>query len=86
MPNSSCIDRFKVRNNIHFEKIHGEKNSADEKSASDWPKNVFPKIAAEYDEESIYNADETGLFFRALPTGTLTERGSTQSFGTKSSI
>ena len=85
MPISSWIDRFKVRNNFHFEKIHSEKNSADEKSASDWLKSVFPKIAAEYDEENIYNADETGLFFRALPTGTLTERGGQQSFGTKSS-
>ena len=29
IPNSSWIDRFKLRNNINFQKIHGEKKSAD---------------------------------------------------------
>ena len=31
----------------------------------------MPEILLEYEEENIFNADETGLFYRATPDGTL---------------
>ena len=36
VPNPSWLERFKKRRNIIFHKLHGEKTSADEQSASKW--------------------------------------------------
>ena len=37
--------------------------------------NVLPGELSGYSPDSIYNADETAWFYKALPTGTLNERG-----------
>jgi hypothetical protein len=37
-----------------------------------WLKNILPKLIKGYNARDIFNADETALFFRALPTKTLT--------------
>jgi len=36
----------------------------------EWIKREWPKIIAEYSPEDTYNADETGLYFRAMPEHT----------------
>lgn len=62
--------RFKQRNGLQRVKFSGEANSA--------PIETLPKerarlhtLLAKYDKEDIYNADETGLFFRMEPSQTL---------------
>ena len=35
-------------------------------AADEWIKREWPKIIAEYSPEDTYNADETGLYFRAM--------------------
>ena len=82
VPNPSWLERFKKRRNIIFHKLHGEKTSADEQSASKWLETAMPKILEDYSDETIYNADETALFYKALPTGTLSEKRG-QNFGFK---
>ncbi|GBN28635.1 Tigger transposable element-derived protein 4 [Araneus ventricosus] len=61
------LSRWKDRNNIVYRKLHGEKQYADSASAEDWRKNVWPTLIKDYKPDQIFNTDETGLFFRALP-------------------
>lgn len=64
------VYRFKLRNGLQRFNFSGEANSA--------PLETLPEerlrlraLLAKYDEENIYNADETGLFFRMEPNQTL---------------
>ena len=52
-------------------------------TVDDW-KDRFPGIIKDYEPEEIYNMDETGLFFRALPDKTLTVKGADCDGGKKS--
>ncbi len=65
------LSRWKVRHNIKFKKHHGEKGSADVLKAEEWLSNQLPKLLTEYSLEDVYNADETGLYYRATPDGSL---------------
>ncbi|XP_041347231.1 tigger transposable element-derived protein 4-like [Gigantopelta aegis] len=70
-PTSGWLSRWKERNTIVYKKLHGEKKDADVAAADNWSKTVLPEILQKYKAEDIYNADETGLYYRALPDGTL---------------
>lgn len=74
VPKQGWLERWKKRENIHFKNVHGEKSSADLEAANDWIKYVLPDHLKEYPAEAIYNADESALFYKALPSGTLTNR------------
>ncbi|GBN34699.1 Tigger transposable element-derived protein 4 [Araneus ventricosus] len=65
------LNRWKDRNNIVYRKLHGEKQDADSASAEDWRKDVWPTLIKDYKPDQIFNTDETGLCFRALPEHTL---------------
>ena len=73
-PTEGWLGRWKQRNNIVFRRCHGEKKDADAQSGEDWIRDALPTILQEYDSENVYNCDETGLLYRALPTGTLTQK------------
>lgn len=64
------FSRWKKRENICYSKMHGEAGSADMTAASNWMDTVWPKFQEEYEAENIYNADETALYYRALPEHT----------------
>ena len=64
------FNRWKKRENIVFKRTHGEQRDADFSAADAWIEKEWPKIIAEYSPENIYNADETGLYYRALPEHT----------------
>lgn len=70
-PTIGWLSRWKSRNSIVYKKAHGEKGSADEPSASKWLAETLPAFLESYSPENIYNADETGLFYRATPNGSL---------------
>ena len=53
-----------------YKHLHGEEKSADLLAANEWIKTEWPKIIAEYSPQDIYNADETGLYFHAMPEHT----------------
>ena len=69
---SGWFRNFKLRHGIREIGLQGEKLSASTEVATNFIKEFTEFIEAEkYEEEFIYNADETGLFWRSLPRKTL---------------
>ena len=68
------LDSFKKRHNIVWNEVCGESKDVDESVVSEWKPKVLELISP-YEPKNIYNADETGLFFRALPTKSLAVKG-----------
>ena len=77
------LHRFKTRHNITCLKVCGEAGSVDKDVEEDWLSRV-PDIIKDYDLKNIYNMDETGVFYRALPDKSLSVRGQACSGGKKS--
>ncbi|XP_028649015.2 jerky protein homolog-like [Erpetoichthys calabaricus] len=69
---ASCgfLDRWKKRHGIRQLTITGEKLSADNEAAVEYLEE-FKCIISSYSPQQVYNADETGLNFKALPTKSL---------------
>ncbi|XP_033730921.1 tigger transposable element-derived protein 4-like [Pecten maximus] len=70
------VDRFKERHGICFKKICGEAKSVDTSSdaMTKWADDLRT-ILSEYQPNNIFNADETGIFYRLLPDRTLDFKG-----------
>ena len=64
------LTRWLRRENIVFCKLHGEQAEADKKGAENWILTEWPKLLKEFKFSDIYNADVTGLYFRAMPEHT----------------
>lgn len=71
-PTDGWFSRLKKREGIIQKKLHGEGQAADLPSRDEWMDNTWPELRARYSDENIWNADESGLYFRALPDSTLT--------------
>ena len=78
------IDRFKKRHGIIFGTISGESKSVDMENVDNWRQNVWPKLKLGFEDKDIFNADETALYYKALPNKTLKFKNH-NSFGEKSS-
>ncbi len=61
------LDRWKKRFNVKCSVLSGESAGVSEEDVADWAKRL-PNIIDGYDMSDIFNADETGLYYRALPT------------------
>ena len=64
------LQKFKERNGIRLQKLHGESSSVDPATIAD----ALPLLKSKcetYPLERIYNMDETGLFYRLEPDRTL---------------
>ena len=61
------VDRWKKRHNIKFKTISGESNSCTADMTAGWEQTTLPTTLSNYELRDIYNADEFGLFFKALP-------------------
>ncbi|XP_069131722.1 tigger transposable element-derived protein 4-like [Argopecten irradians] len=70
------IDRFKDRHGICFKKICGEAKSVDKSSDAmvQWADDLHT-LLSQYNHSDIFNADETGIFYRMLPDRTLDFKG-----------
>lgn len=64
------LEKFCHRWNINLKTICGEAADVNMEEVEQWKKKLC-SIIQEYSPENIFNADETGLFFRALPKKTL---------------
>lgn len=73
--NKSWIDRFKRRHEIKSGKIHGESAAVSPEVTTQWLAHVWPNLRQNYSESNIFNADETGLFFKMTPNNTLRFKG-----------
>jgi len=67
---SGWLQRFKERNGIRHEKLHGEEASVDQTAVIDALPILHDKCA-NYPPNRIYNMDETGLFYRYVISSTL---------------
>ena len=67
------LESFRSRNNINFRSLCGESASADCNAAEDC-KAKLTEFVKDYPPENQFNADETGLFFRQLPTKSLVSK------------
>ena len=63
------LSRWKARHQMRYIRAHGEKGSADIKSAEEWTSTILPGLLEEYRPNEVYNADETVLYYRATPDG-----------------
>jgi hypothetical protein len=73
--NNGWLDRFKTRHSIKSGMISGESKSVDITTVETWLNNQWPLICAGYRDEDIFNADETGLFYKCTPDTTLRFKG-----------
>lgn len=68
---SGWLSRWKSRNQICFKKSHGESADASIENANSWKADVLPTVLKNYELSCIYNCDETALYYRATPDGSL---------------
>ncbi|XP_071054692.1 tigger transposable element-derived protein 6-like [Onthophagus taurus] len=64
------LQKWRLRNNVAFKCISGEAADVNEEGINEFMKKL-PTFLLGYRSEDIFNADESGLFFRALPNKTL---------------
>lgn len=64
------LEKFLKRHNIEFKCISGEGHDVDSSAVQSW-KAHLPEICKNFKPEDIYNCDETGVFFKQLPSKTL---------------
>ena len=66
------LRNFKIRHSIHEIQQHGERHSADTEAAEKYTEE-FIHLMREHDvaADQVYNADKTALFWRCLPSRTL---------------
>ncbi|XP_017078567.1 tigger transposable element-derived protein 6-like [Drosophila eugracilis] len=76
-PDANWLWRWRKRHNIKSGKIHGEI------AANEYQQDILPGLIKGYNPENIFNADETGLFYKAMPTATFYTCGNQRS-GNKS--
>jgi hypothetical protein len=69
------INGFKQRHGVVYKTVSGECKNVDSSTVEEWRKEQLFKIFEGYKPTNIYNADETGLFFRLLPRKTLSLKG-----------
>ncbi|CAG8733153.1 43548_t:CDS:2, partial [Gigaspora margarita] len=67
------VTNYKKRNSLRRYKLHGEAASASLESLPN-EKIKLQNFFSKYELENVYNADETGLFYRMLPNQTLAKR------------
>jgi hypothetical protein len=67
---SGWVTKFKKRNQLRRITLHGEAESAPLESIPE-ARARLKTLLAKYEPDDVYNADETGLFYRMLPNQTL---------------
>lgn len=64
------LNRFRKRHSLCFRSIQGESKSVDLNVVRNWLDTEWKDLIQRYRAEDIFNADETGLFYRCLPNKT----------------
>ena len=54
-----------------MKKVSGEEKSVSKEDVEPWLHSTLPDLLKKYKPEDIYNADETGLFYKLHPDCTL---------------
>ena len=61
------FDRWKNRHDVAFKAISGEAQSCTLEMTASWKESTLPTLLSKYALCDIFNADEFGLFYKALP-------------------
>lgn len=69
---SGWLTKFVKRQKLSFKKICGESAAVDTEMTDEWMNSTLPGLIDEYEPHNIFNADETGLFYKCLPDKTFT--------------
>jgi hypothetical protein len=81
---SGWLDKLKKRFSLHNIKFTGEQASADVEAAESFKKNIVNIISeGGYSADQIFNADETALYWKKLPTRTYTNNSQRRAKGLK---
>ena len=75
VPTKSWLERLKKRENINSQKLHGNKKAADLEGAETWVSTVLLSVIQDYVPSDVFNADESGLFYKTTPSGSLVAKG-----------
>ncbi|GFR91480.1 tigger transposable element-derived protein [Elysia marginata] len=75
------LDRWKSRHGKSMKAICGESSSVDKQVTDDWIATTLRPVLEQNRPCDIFNADETGLFYKCLPSRTLAFKGETCSGG-----
>ncbi|KAI6652943.1 Tigger transposable element-derived protein 6 [Oopsacas minuta] len=67
------LEKFRSRYNIAFKTLCGESASVDPGTVDTWKQQLHTIIGG-YSPEDIFNCDETGLYYKVLPTKSLVEK------------
>ena len=68
---SGCFDRWKGRHSIVFKTVSGKAKSSTADMTASWEATTLPNILTNYQLHDIFDADEFGLFCKALPDKSL---------------
>lgn len=69
------LDGFKERHSIVFKQPQGEAGDIDLEAVDDWRQSVLREQLGKFSENDVFNVDETGLFWKLLPSKTLAFKG-----------
>ena len=69
LASNGWLDRWKNRYGIVYKKAHGEKVDADVSAADQWISTTLLDVLLRYTPDDVYNANETSLYWHALPNG-----------------
>jgi hypothetical protein len=67
---SGWLSRWKERHNVSYRSVCGENASVNQEVCTDWKENVLQPLLEKYSPDDVFNADETGLYWRLLPDKT----------------
>ena len=67
------LESFKKRHNIKHMTVSGECGDVPEETVTGWFERVAVLLTG-YKPEDVWNTDETGCFYRALPDKTLSDK------------
>ncbi|CAI6369824.1 unnamed protein product, partial [Macrosiphum euphorbiae] len=76
------LEKFKKWHDIVWKQVSGEANDVNQETVVEW-KQKISRLIAGYESKDVYNADETGLFFRGIPTKSLVQKSESCSGGKK---
>ena len=80
------IFHLSFRHDITFKEISGKSEKVTKEMTAPWEERILPKILARYQLKDIFNADEFGVFYEALPSKSLHFRGKRCSGGKYSKV
>jgi hypothetical protein len=74
------LQSFQKRHGIRSAMLSGEAAEVSMATVEDWKKRLST-ICEGYEEKDIFNADETGLFYRTVPSRSLVQKGDSRHGG-----